>query len=112
MLFYHIEHHLHRVVKSYSLRIFRLSGCLSSSEKSCPGFFMQVKEVYQSTHVRFQGLSPDSALYVRLRADISGRLSILSEMVNVTTPPIGEQRKKELVKGCQNCESGIPCQKE
>lgn len=43
--------------------------------------------MYQGTHVSFFNLAPDSTYYFRLRADISGRVSVLSDMVNVVTPP-------------------------
>ena len=44
-------------------------------------------QVYQTTHAEIRNLEPESNLYFRLRMDISGRQSVLSDWVNVTMPP-------------------------
>ena len=48
-----------------------------------------MKEVYQSTHVTFADLEPGHTYYFRLRADISGRMSILTKPVSGKTSQIG-----------------------
>lgn len=48
-----------------------------------------MKEVYQSTHVTFGDLEPGHTYYFRLRADISGRMSILTKPISAETYKIG-----------------------
>ena len=51
--------------------------------------WLQGKEVYQSTHVTFQDLEPGHNYYFQMQADISGRLSILTDVYSTRTYEIG-----------------------
>lgn len=51
-----------------------------------------MKEVYQSTHVTFGDLEPGHTYYFQLRADISGRISILTKPLSAKTYQIGASR--------------------